>query len=71
MDEAKDCFIRAYNLNRNEESLIEYFCVLAVTVDTATLEKRNQKTRTSGKLSGGFNDGNRGFQRGCPGTADL
>lgn len=43
MDEAKDCFIRAYNLNRNEESLIEYFCVLAVTVDTATLEKEIKK----------------------------
>lgn len=43
MDEAKDCFIRAYNLNRNEESLIEYFCVLAVTVDTATLEKEIRK----------------------------
>lgn len=43
MDEAKDCFIRAYNLNRNEESLIEYFCVLAVTVDTATLEKGIKK----------------------------
>lgn len=43
MDEAKECFIKAYNLNGNEESLIEYFCVLAVTVDTATLTKEIKK----------------------------
>lgn len=43
LDEAKNCFIKAYSLNKNEESLIEYFCVLAVTVDTATLEKEIKK----------------------------
>ena len=43
LDEAKSCFIQAYSLNKNEESLIEYFCVLAVTVDTATLEKEIKK----------------------------
>lgn len=43
LDEAKSCFIKAYSLNKNEESLIEYFCVLAVTVDTATLEKEIKK----------------------------
>ncbi len=43
MDEAKECFIKAYNLNNNDESLIEYFCVLAVTVDTATLAKEIKK----------------------------
>ena len=43
LDEAKSYFIKAYSLNKNEESLIEYFCVLAVTVDTATLEKEIKK----------------------------
>lgn len=43
LDEAKSCFIKAYSLNKNEESLIEYFCVLAVMVDTATLEKEIKK----------------------------
>ena len=43
LDEAKSYFIQAYSLNKNEESLIEYFCVLAVTVDTATLEKEIKK----------------------------
>lgn len=39
MEEAKECFIKAFSLNENNESLIEYFCVLAVTVDTSTLQK--------------------------------
>lgn len=39
MEEAKACFIKAFSLNHNNESLIEYFCVLAVTVDTSTLQK--------------------------------
>ncbi len=43
LDEAKEFFIKAYNLNNNDESLIEYFCVLAVTVDTATLTKEIKK----------------------------
>lgn len=43
LDEAKSYFIKAYSLNKNEESMIEYFCVLAVTVDTATLEKEIKK----------------------------
>lgn len=43
MDEAKECFMKAYSLNENDESLIEYFCVLAVTVDTATLSKEIKK----------------------------
>ncbi len=43
MDEAKEYFIKAYSLNNNDESLIEYFCVLAVTVDTATLKKEIKK----------------------------
>lgn len=43
LGEAKECYIRAYNLNHNDESLIEYFCVLAVSVDTATLRKEIEK----------------------------
>jgi tetratricopeptide (TPR) repeat protein len=43
LDEAKEYFVKAYNLNNNDESLIEYFCVLAVTVDTATLQKEIKK----------------------------
>lgn len=39
MEEAKECFIKAFSLNNNNESLIEYFRVLAVTVDTSTLQK--------------------------------
>lgn len=39
MEEAKECFIKAFSLNNNNESLIEYFCVMAVTVDTSTLQK--------------------------------
>lgn len=43
LEEAKDYFIKAFALNRNNESLIEYFCVLAVTVDTATLQRELRK----------------------------
>jgi prephenate dehydrogenase len=39
MDAAKECFLKAFTLNKNNESLIEYFYVLAVTVDTATLQR--------------------------------
>lgn len=39
MAEAKEYFLKAYPLNANRESLIEYFCVLAVMVDSATLQK--------------------------------
>lgn len=43
LDEAKNYFAKAYSLNKNDESLIEYFYVLAVTVDTATLAKEIKK----------------------------
>lgn len=43
LEEAKECFIRAFSLNKNNESLIEYFCVMAVTVDTATLQREIRK----------------------------
>lgn len=43
LEEAKECFIKAFSLNKNNESLIEYFCVLAVTVDTATLQRELRK----------------------------
>lgn len=43
LEEAKNCFIRAFALNKNNESLIEYFCVMAVTVDTATLQREIRK----------------------------
>ena len=43
LEEAKDAFIRAFALNKNNESLIEYFCVMAVTVDTATLQREIRK----------------------------
>ena len=43
LEEAKECFIRAFSLNKNTESLIEYFCVMAVTVDTATLQREIRK----------------------------
>ena len=39
MTEAKEYFLKAYPLNANRESLIEYFCVVAVTEDSATLQK--------------------------------
>lgn len=53
LKEAKDCFIRAFSLNNNNESLIEYFCVLAVSVDTATLQKEIKKR---GMPAGFFDD---------------
>lgn len=43
LEEAKECFLKAFSLNKNNESLIEYFCVLAVTVDTATLQRELRK----------------------------
>lgn len=43
LEEAKDCFIRAFSLNKNNESLIEYFYVMAVTVDTATMQRELRK----------------------------
>lgn len=43
LEEAKASFIKAFSLNNNNESLIEYFCVLAVTVDTATLQRELRK----------------------------
>ncbi len=36
-DDAKAFFLRAYSMNGNEESLREYFYMIAVTSDTATL----------------------------------
>ena len=38
-EEARQCFLKAYKLNHNEESLIEYLYVTAVTVDSATLKR--------------------------------
>lgn len=43
LEEAKECFLKAFSLNKNNESLIEYFCVMAVTVDTATLQREIRK----------------------------
>ncbi len=45
MEKSKEYFLKAYELNRNDESLIEYFCVLSVTADTATLSKEIRKRR--------------------------
>lgn len=39
MTEAKEYFLKAYPLNANRESLTEYFYVLAVTEDSATLQR--------------------------------
>lgn len=49
LEEAKECFIRAFSLNKNNESLIEYFCVMAVTVDTATLQREIRKRGTDSR----------------------
>ncbi len=38
-EDAKEFFLRAYQLNNNEESLRGYFFVIAVTEDTATLKQ--------------------------------
>lgn len=37
LDEAKDFFLKAYELNENPESLKSYFYVVAITSDTSTL----------------------------------
>ena len=43
LEETNACCIRAFSLTKNNESLIEYFCVMAVTVDTATLQREIRK----------------------------
>ncbi|MGN0393930.1 MAG: hypothetical protein ACI4EF_01045 [Coprococcus sp.] len=53
LEEAKECFIKAFSLNNNNESLIEYFCVLAVSADTSTLRKEIKKR---GMPDGFFDD---------------
>ncbi len=53
LEEAKECFIRAFTLNKNNESLIEYFCVLAVLSDSATLKS---EIKRRGMPEGFFDD---------------
>jgi len=52
-DKAKECFLKAYELNRNPESLRSYFYVVAITSDIATLR---EEVRTRGLSEDYFED---------------